>query len=115
VLDLYIETFNPANPDEYRVSGKWKKADVYDEVIKVKGAPDEHMRLVVTRHGPVLHNEGDKAYAMRWTALEPGGLANSYTWLGKAKNWKQFREVMRQVWGPAQNAVYADVDGNIDT
>ena len=113
VLDLYIETFNPANPDEYRVNGKWKKAAVYDEVIKVKGAPDEHMRLVVTRHGPVLQNEGDKAYAIRWTALEPGGLANSYNWLGKAKNWKQFREVMRQVWGPAQNAVYADVDGNI--
>ncbi len=95
------------------MNGKWKKADVYDEVIKVKGAPDEHMRLVVTRHGPVLQNEGGKAYAMRWTALEPGGLANSYNWLGKAKNWKQFREVMRQVWGPAQNAVYADVDGNI--
>ena len=113
VLDLYIETFNPANPDEYRVNGKWKKADVYDEVIKVKGAPDEHMRLVVTRHGPVLQNEGDKSYAMRWTALESGGLANSYNWLGKARNWKQFREVMRQVWGPAQNAVYADVDGNI--
>jgi penicillin amidase len=113
VLDLYIETFNPANPDEYRVNGKWKKADVYDEVIKVKGAPDEHMRLVVTRHGPVLQNEGDKTYAMRWTALEPGGLANSYNWLGKARNWKQFREVLRQVWGPAQNVVYADVEGNI--
>jgi penicillin amidase len=113
VLDLYIETFNPVNPDEYRVNGKWKKADVYDEVIKVKGGPDEHMRLAVTRHGPVLQNEGDKSYAMRWTALEPGGLANSYNWLGKARNWKQFREVMRQVWGPAQNAVYADVDGNI--
>ena len=39
VLDLYIETFNPANPDEYRVNGAWKKADVSDEVIKVKGAP----------------------------------------------------------------------------
>ena len=113
VLDLYIETFNSANPDEYRVNGKWKKADVFDEVFHVKGAPDEHMRLVVTRHGPVLQNDGDKSYAMRWTALEPGGLANSYNWLGKAKNWKQFREVMRQVWGPAQNVVYADVDGNI--
>src|SRR5260221_1246588 len=113
VFDLYIETFNPANPDEYRVNGKWKKADVYDEVIKVKGGLDEHMRLVVTRHGPVLQNEGEKSYAMRWTALEPGGLANTYNWLGKARNWKQFREVMRQVWGPAQNAVYADVEDNI--
>jgi penicillin G amidase len=113
VLDLYIETFNPGNPNEYRVNGKWIKADVYDELIHIKGAADEHMRLVVTRHGPVLLHEGEKSYAMKWTALEPGGLSNSYNWLGKAKNWKQFREVMRQVWGPAQNAVYADVDGNI--
>jgi penicillin G amidase len=113
VLDLYIETINPADPDEYRVNGKWQKADVFDEVIRVKGAPDEHMRLVVTRHGPVLWEETDKSYAVKWTALEPGGLANSYNWLGRAKNWKQFRELMKAVWGPAQNAVYADVDGNI--
>ena len=73
VLDLYIETMNPANPDEYRVNGKWQKADVFDEVIHVKGEPDEHMRLVVTRHGPVLwQEETDKSYAVKWTALEPG-------------------------------------------
>jgi penicillin G amidase len=113
VLDLYIETFNPANPDEYRVNGTWKKADVYDEVIKVKGAPDEHLRLVVTRHGPVVRQEGDKGYAMRWTPLEPGALCNSYNWLGKAQNWSEFREIMKGIWGPGQNVVYADVDGNI--
>ncbi len=113
VLDLYIETFNPDNPDEYRVNGAWKKADVYDEVIKVKGAPDEHLRLVVTRHGPVVHRDGDKSYAMRWTVLEPGALCTFYNWLGKAQNWGEFREIMKGVWGPGQNVVYADVDGNI--
>jgi penicillin amidase len=113
VLDLYIETFNPANPDEYRVNGEWKKAAVYDEVIKIKGRPDKHMRLVVTRHGPVVYKEGDKSYAMRWTVLEPGALCASYAWLGKARNWGEFREIMKGVWGPGQNIVYADVDGNI--
>jgi penicillin amidase len=113
VLDLYIETFNPANPDEYRVNGEWKKASVYDEVIKVKGAPDTHLRMVVTRHGPVVHQEGDKSYAMRWTVLEPGALCTFYNWLGKAQNWGEFRDIMRGVWGPGQNVVYADVDGNI--
>ena len=113
VLDLYIETFNPDNPDEYRVNGAWKKADVYDEVIKVKGAPDEHLRLVVTRHGPVVHRDGDKSYAMRWTVLEPGALCTFYNWLGKAQNWGEFREIMKGIWGPGQNVVYADVDGNI--
>jgi len=113
VLDLYTETFNPGNPGEYRVNGEWKKASVYDEVIKVKGKPDEHMRLVVTRHGPVVKQEGDKGYAMRWTVLEPGALCNFYNWLGKAQNWGEFREIMKGIWGPGQNVVYADVDGNI--
>jgi penicillin amidase len=113
VLDLYIETFNPANPDEYLVNGQWKKADIYDEVIHVKGQPDEHLKLVVTRHGPVVRQEGGKFYAMRWTALQPGALCNPYNWLGKVQNWGEFREVMKGIWGPGQNVVYADVDGNI--
>jgi penicillin G amidase len=113
VQDLYIETFNPAVPDEYSVHGAWTKAQVYDEIIRVKNAPDEHFQVVVTRHGPVVRREGDKGYALRWTATEPGGLANTYNWMGKAHNWEEFRNVMKRVWGPAQNAVYADVDGNI--
>jgi len=67
----------------------------------------------VTRHGPVVKRDNDAQFAMRWTALEPGALANSYFSLGSAQNWNEFRELMKNVWGPAQNAVYADVDGNI--
>jgi penicillin amidase len=113
VQDLYVETFNPASPDEYRVKGSWAKAQLIDEVIHVKGQPDEQLKVTVTRHGPIVLREGDKAYAMRWTATEPGGLVNSYNWLGKARNWKEFRDAMKRVWGPGQNAVYADVEGNI--
>jgi penicillin amidase len=113
VQDLYIETFNPAVPDEYRANGKWTKAQLFDEVIHVKGQADEHLKVIVTRHGPVVHREADKSYSLRWTALEPGGLGNTYNWLSTAKNWHEFREVMKRVWGPGQNAVYADVDGNI--
>ena len=116
VQDLYIETFNPAAPDEYRVNGAWVKAQVFDEVIHVKGQADEHLKVVATRHGPVVRRDGDnanKGYALRWTATEPGGLSNTYNWLGKAKNWAEFRNAMKQVWGPAQNTVYADATGNI--
>jgi penicillin G amidase len=113
VQDLYVETFNPVSPDEYRVKGAWTKAQIIDETIRIKGQQDEHLKITITRHGPIVHREGDKAYAMRWTATEPGGLANSYNWLGKPHNWKEFRETMKRVWGPGQNAVYADVEGNI--
>ena len=113
VQDLYIETFNPAAPDEYRVNGAWVKAQIFDEVIHVKGQADEHLKVLATRHGPVVRRDGDKGYALRWTATEPGGLSNTYNWLGKAKNWAEFRATMKQVWGPAQNTVYADATGNI--
>jgi penicillin amidase len=113
VQDLYIEKFNPAAPDEYRANGKWLKAQIYDEVLHVKGRPDEHLRIVATRHGPVVRCAADKAYALRWTATEAGGLSNTYMLLGKAQNWDEFRGVMKHVWGPAQNVVYADIKGNI--
>jgi penicillin amidase len=113
VQDLYIETFNPARPDEYRVNGKWVKAQTVNEVIHVKGAQDEHYAVTITRHGPVVKSEGTTGYALRWTATEPGALGNTYNRLGRARNWKEFRETMKTVWGPGQNAVYADVNGNI--
>jgi penicillin amidase len=113
VQDLYVETFNPAQPDEYKVNGKWLKAQTVDELIHVKGAPDEHFSVTITRHGPVVRKEGNTSYSLRWTATEPGALANTYNRLGKAQSWKEFREVMKSVWGPAQNVVYADVRGNI--
>ena len=79
VQDLYIEALNPENEDEYLVNGAWTKAQVDDEVIHVNGEPDEHLKILISRHGPVVHREGDKAFALRWTATEPGGLANTYT------------------------------------
>src|SRR5204862_1972515 len=45
VQDLYVETFNPASPDEYRVKGAWTKAQVIDETIRIKGQPDEHLKI----------------------------------------------------------------------
>lgn len=113
VQDLYVETFNPQNPKQYRVNGKWVDAVVRTELIKVKGAADEKMEVMVTRHGPIVHREGKDAYALKWTALQPGGLGTAHAEASRAHNWQEFLGAMRRVTGPAQNAVYADVDGNI--
>ena len=42
------------------MNGKWVKAQLFDEVIHVKGQPDEHLQLVVTRHGPIVRREAGK-------------------------------------------------------
>jgi len=113
VLDVYAESFHPQNPLEYRVNGAWRRATVRREVIHVRGAADHIVDVVVTRHGPVIERAGLTGYAIRWTATEPGGLDANYFLLGAAKNWDEFRAVLHETPGPAQNAVYADVDGHI--
>lgn len=113
VQDLYTETFNPDNPREYKVNGKWVEAEIRKELIRVRNEKPVELEVVVTRHGPVVRREGQRGYALRWTATEPGGLNFGFPWLGKARNWDEFRAALRRVTGPAQNTVYADVDGNI--
>ncbi len=113
VQDLYTETFNPTNALEYRVNGKWTEAQVRPETIIVKGELPEHLPVVVTRHGPVVSRKGGTGYALRWTATEPGGLAHSYFKIQFANNWQEFREALRDAFGPAQNAVYGDTAGHI--
>jgi penicillin G amidase len=56
---------------------------------------------------------GGRAYALRWTALEPGGLDFGFPLLGEAQDWNSFIETTRHIAGPGQNTIYADVDGNI--
>jgi penicillin amidase len=121
VQDLYIETFAPASPQGqalvYRANGSWISAQVRHETIRVRGQADEQLDVIVTRHGPIIHhdpeNEGGRAYALRWTALEKGGLDFGFPLYGRAQNWNEFLEVTRHIAGPGQNSIYADVDGNI--
>jgi penicillin amidase len=113
VQDLFRETFNPANPLEYRVNGNWIAARTREEVINVHGRAPETLDVIVTRHGPVMSQQGNTGYALKWTATEPGGLAHSYFGMQFARNWNEFRESLRNAAGPGQNIVYADVDGHI--
>ena len=117
VQDLYVEKFAGENSLAYLENGNWLQAEVRKETIHVRGKPDVMFDVVVTRHGPIVHRdrpeEGGRGYALRWTALEPGGLDFGFPLIGRAKNWNEFVETTRHIAGPGQNSVYADVDGNI--
>jgi penicillin amidase len=53
------------------------------------------------------------AVALRWTALDPGHTADALFALDTASTWSDFRHAAALFEVPAQNLVYADVDGNI--
>lgn len=120
VQDLYIERRNPANPYQFEYQGKWEDAKVYQEPIRVKGQPDVPFELVVTRHGPIISevagskdNRPQEALALKWTAHMPTPEMEAVLAFGKAGNWPEFREALRQFRVPTQNFVFAAVDGTI--
>ncbi len=124
VQDLYVEKINPQNPDQYEYQGEWVDMEVRYEEIQVAGR-EEPLVIKVrrTRHGPIINDVvhgpdeawayGWQPLALRWTALEPGTLHQAVLALDRAQNWEEFREALRLWDVPAQNFVYADVEGNI--
>jgi penicillin G amidase len=128
VQDLYIEKINPANPNQYQVNGQWKDMAVVQDQIAVKGGSSVPLTIRSTRHGPLITDvygldqfaqqaglDASSQYAMslRWTALEPDYLFRSIFKIDRASNWNEFRDALRDFAAPSQNAIYADVDGNI--
>jgi len=50
---------------------------------------------------------------MRWTGQEPSRILRTFYGFDRARDWDEFREASRYYGCPAQNFVYADVDGHI--
>jgi penicillin amidase len=129
VMDLYIEKINPENTGEYEVNGEWFQMETRQETIQVAGGESVELEVRTTRHGPIISGvfgpvenfqdkagielPGSYALALRWTALEPSYLFRAVLNINLARNWDEFRAAARDFSVPAQNLVYADVDGNI--
>ena len=112
VEDAYIETFN--SHGQYLTAEGWKEPERRREVIKVKGKPDVVVDVEVTRHGPIVTElvPGEtRKISLRWTLYDAP--RNVFFDVDSAQNWEQFRRAFSRFDAPAQNVVYADVDGNI--
>ena len=137
VQDLFIEKINPSNPNQYEVDGEWKDMDRVTEIIEVAGSEPIIIEVRSTHHGPIvsdrsypinLNPEEDQfsfadearielpdnfSVSLSWPALIPGSTFVGIRDFNYAKNWDEFREASRLFDVPAQNLLYADIDGNI--
>ena len=112
IEDVYIETSNDSG--QYLTPEGWKSPEQRHEIIHVKGQPDVTLDVVVTRHGPIITElvPGEtRKLALRWTLYD--GVRNPFFAVDSAQNWDQFVRGFSKFDAPAQNVVYADVDGNI--
>ncbi|GAB3959538.1 penicillin acylase family protein [Actinoallomurus acanthiterrae] len=118
VTDLYLERVTGTT---YEYRGRQEPLALRTEQIKVAGSKPVTITVRSTRHGPLLSDVmasartagNGAAVALRWTALDPGRTADAIVSLDTAGDWTQFRAAARSFEVPAQNLVYADVDGHI--
>jgi penicillin amidase len=112
VQDLYVEQFNPLT-GQYLHQGKLEQGLMERELIPVRGARPVEFQQWITRHGPIFLNEGGRYLALKWVVAQDGGFGYPFVDLNRAANWSEFRAALARYPGPAQNFIYADVDGNI--
>lgn len=122
IQDLFIEKLvndgqqylTPDGPADFKIR---------NELIKVKGGEDILLEVRETRHGPVMTDAlGDQTdfmrngyvLALQWTALmEKDTAVTGLLALAHAKDFKDFKAAGQYYFGPEQNMIYADTDGNI--
>jgi len=114
--DFYQETINPDNPDQYLLNGVWKDLKKVQEKILIKGGDTAIRYNRFTHRGPIiseLKKVNDKVLSMRWLGNEDSNEVQAVYLLNRASNWTDFRNALRSFVSVNQNAVYADVKGNI--
>ncbi len=129
VQDFFVETLD-ASRQHYRVGDEWVPLQIQRHEIRVSGR-DAPVVFDVrsTRHGPVRNPDdwfdvyagdaplseqlGETVLALKWQPVLEANSAGAFERLGRAKGWPEFLDAVRRFAAPAQNFVYADVEGNI--
>ncbi len=117
--DYFIEQFHPMDATRYRFGNEWRKADIFEERIEVKGQKDHLERVVVTHHGPIVSSEKPEtadnptALSLSSTALQTEAAFVGFVGLNRAKNWQEFVTAVSHIEAPPLNLLYADRQGNI--
>jgi penicillin amidase len=133
VSDLVLER---VRGDDYLTEDGFRPLETRSEILRVAGRDPVRITVRSTRHGPLISDASKRqrevareapvtgapapadrgagyAVALRWTALRPGRTADAIFALALARDFASFRAAAAGFEVPAQNLVYADVDGSI--
>ncbi len=127
--DFYIMQPDSSNPNMYWYNGKLLPFMTTEDTIEVKGTTPYVFMRRSTILGPVVSGVISSSYettsvgndmvgpggivALRWSAYWPSDEIRSMYLLNTANNFQDFLKALSYFGAPAQNFVYADVDGNI--
>ncbi len=111
--DFFVERIDG---DRVMYRKAWVPLAIRTETIRVKGRASETVTVRETPHGPILSPilpGVTAALSLRWAGFDGGDAIGALHALDRAKGREAFVAALSGFPHPCQNAVYADVSGNI--
>jgi len=122
--DLYVETVDPNNPNNYLEGDKSIPFQVIEEILKFKdkeapgGFKEDKIKIRLTKRGPVVSGilprlKTGKVITVRWSSFESMRPALGFERLIQAKTVAEVRRALKDVNQISLNFVFADTKGDI--
>ncbi len=118
--DFYVERVDSLqHPSKYLMNNEWRPIQERVDTILVKDSAPVLLTTYSTHRGPIVNRMEPSAdlarslLSMRWTGNEISNEAKAFYLVNRARTWDEFKQGLRHFAVPAQNFVYADVEGNI--
>src|SRR6266567_8634777 len=109
---FYMEKEDSTHPGMYFWNGAWKEYSSVSYEIPVLGGATQHLTVKSSVHGPVISERGQTT-SVWWSGNLPSQDLGVLMNVGRASNWREFRDALRGWYSPTHNFVYADDKGNI--
>lgn len=111
--DIYELTLNPENKRQYRYDGEWLTVESKTVTFPVKGEGVREVTFYSSHHGPIVAQEGNKAYAAALAYDDAVGYLHSKYLFMIAKDYKDVMTALEVCEIMPQNVMVADTGGNI--
>ncbi len=116
LVDVYVLTLNPENPDQYLLDGTWADFEKTQAEIKVRlWGPfwwTVKRDVEYSAHGPVIR-QSHGVYAVRYAGMGEVRHLDQRLAMNLAKNLQEWLAAMAIQALPSINYIYADAQGNI--
>ncbi len=119
LVDWYKIEYEDENRDKYLLDGEYIPALKKVEEIKIRNSETYYDTVVYTVFGPVTYDntyrsESQKnGYARRWIDHDASDAFKMFYSINHAKNFHDYMEALDNFSSPAQNVIFASVQGDI--
>ena len=118
-MDLFLETNNSENANQYQTVEGFKEYQLSEKIIKVKDSTDVILKIKKSHHGPLINDlvvgiNKDKPISLWWTYLHhKNQILDALYSLSHSKDVDYFHRSIELIAAPGLNIMYGDAKGNI--